>query len=60
VGISGNPWPLTACPLMGFTILVRKPSDTLTTQIFANMILEETQELEIGFGYAQPTGGTYI
>jgi len=64
-GISGNPWLLTATPLMDFLILVRNavvlglgfssvptlaalswfdietPYDTLTTQILANMILQD-------------------
>jgi hypothetical protein len=64
-GVHGNPWLLTATPLMDFLILVRNavalgfvspgvstlqalswfdietPYDTLTTQILANMILQD-------------------
>jgi len=65
-GISGNPWLLTAIPMMDFFILVwnavvlgtgispgvptlqalswfdiETPYDTLTTQILANMILQD-------------------
>ena len=66
-GISGNPWQLTDCPLMGFMVLVRNavvlgsvspgvptlealswfdietPYDTLTTQLLANMILQDVR-----------------